>query len=71
MPVGTKGTVKGLTPGELRSTGAGILLGNTYHLYLPPGARLLVATGQRMIGGETVIEELDPVKAEPRRVVEF
>jgi queuine tRNA-ribosyltransferase len=37
MPVGTKGTVKGLTPKELRTAGAGIVLGNTYHLYLRPG----------------------------------
>lgn len=48
-----------------------IRFGSRTDLYLPPGARLLVATGQRMIGGETVIAELDPVKAEPRRVVEF
>jgi queuine tRNA-ribosyltransferase len=45
MPVGTKGTVKGLTPGELRSIGAGILLGNTYHLYLRPGADLVREAG--------------------------
>ena len=38
MPVGTKGTVKGLTPKDLRTAGAGIVLGNTYHLYLRPGA---------------------------------
>ena len=38
MPVGTKGTVKGLTPKDLREVGAGILLGNTYHLYLRPGS---------------------------------
>jgi phosphatidylserine decarboxylase len=48
-----------------------IRFGSRTDLYLPPGARLLVATGQRMIGGETVMAELDPVKAEPRRVVEF
>ncbi|HEY6580683.1 MAG TPA: tRNA guanosine(34) transglycosylase Tgt [Rubrobacter sp.] len=38
MPVGTKGTVKGLTPKDLREVGAGIVLGNTYHLYLRPGS---------------------------------
>ena len=38
MPVGTKGTVKGLTPGDLRGAGAGMVLGNTYHLYLRPGS---------------------------------
>jgi queuine tRNA-ribosyltransferase len=45
MPVGTKGTVKGLSPGDLRSVGAGIVLGNTYHLYLRPGADLVRETG--------------------------
>jgi queuine tRNA-ribosyltransferase len=45
MPVGTKGTVKGLTPKELRMVGAGILLGNTYHLYLRPGADLVREAG--------------------------
>ena len=48
-----------------------IRFGSRTDLYLPPGARLLVAAGQRMIGGETVMAELDPVKTEPRRVVEF
>ena len=37
MPVGTVGTVKGITPGELTTLGAQIILGNTYHLYLRPG----------------------------------
>lgn len=45
MPVGTKGTVKGLTPGDLRSVGAGIVLGNTYHLYLRPGSDLVREAG--------------------------
>ena len=45
MPVGTKGTVKGLTPGDLRSVGAGVVLGNTYHLYLRPGPKLVRETG--------------------------
>jgi queuine tRNA-ribosyltransferase len=43
--VGTKGTVKGLSPGDLRSVGAGIVLGNTYHLYLRPGADLVREAG--------------------------
>ncbi|MCQ9155137.1 tRNA guanosine(34) transglycosylase Tgt [Acidomonas methanolica] len=38
MPVGTVGTVKGMTMDAVRSTGAGIVLGNTYHLMLRPGA---------------------------------
>lgn len=37
MPVGTQGTVKALTQEMLESAGAGIILGNTYHLYLRPG----------------------------------
>ena len=38
MPVGTAGTVKGMTADAVRSTGARIVLGNTYHLMLRPGA---------------------------------
>ncbi|MDQ3864847.1 MAG: tRNA guanosine(34) transglycosylase Tgt [Actinomycetota bacterium] len=45
MPVGTKGTVKGLTPTDLREAGAGIVLGNTYHLYLRPGSDLIKEAG--------------------------
>jgi queuine tRNA-ribosyltransferase len=45
MPVGTKGSVKGLTPGDLRWTGAGVVLGNTYHLYLRPGADVVREAG--------------------------
>jgi queuine tRNA-ribosyltransferase len=45
MPVGTKGTVKGLTPEDLRGVGAGIVLGNTYHLYLRPGSDLVREAG--------------------------
>lgn len=37
MPVGTVGTVKGITPEELKTMGAQVILGNTYHLYLRPG----------------------------------
>src|SRR5215510_5373986 len=37
MPVGTQGTVKGLTQRMLEETGASVILGNTYHLYLRPG----------------------------------
>ena len=38
MPVGTAATVKAMMPESVRSTGADILLGNTYHLMLRPGA---------------------------------
>jgi queuine tRNA-ribosyltransferase len=41
MPVGTQGTVKSLTPEELWSAGAEIILGNTYHLYLRPGCDVI------------------------------
>ena len=37
MPVGTRGAVKGLTPEQVRATGAQIVLANTYHLLLRPG----------------------------------
>ena len=37
MPVGTKATVKMLDPDEVRSLGAEIVLGNTYHLHFRPG----------------------------------
>jgi queuine tRNA-ribosyltransferase len=45
MPVGTQGTVKGLTPDQVRETGAQILLGNTYHLNLRPGREVIRAAG--------------------------
>jgi queuine tRNA-ribosyltransferase len=45
MPVGTQGTVKGLSPGDVRDTGAEIVLGNTYHLMLRPGAERIAALG--------------------------
>ena len=38
MPVGTAGTVKGMHPDSVALTGAQIILGNTYHLMLRPGA---------------------------------
>jgi len=38
MPVGTAGTVKAMTAGQVRATGAKLILGNTYHLMLRPGA---------------------------------
>ncbi len=45
MPVGTQGTVKAMTPEELESLGAQIILGNTYHLYLRPGHKLVERAG--------------------------
>jgi queuine tRNA-ribosyltransferase len=45
MPVGTAGTVKAITQQELKSLGAEIILGNTYHLYLRPGHQLIHELG--------------------------
>ncbi len=45
MPVGTQGTVKGMSPAELREVGAGIILSNTYHLYMRPGHNTVKAAG--------------------------
>ena len=45
MPVGTYGTVKAMTPEELRELGAQIILGNTFHLMLRPGMEVIRAHG--------------------------
>jgi len=45
MPVGTAGSVKGVTPEQLRSAGAQMILGNTYHLMLRPGAETVARLG--------------------------
>lgn len=45
MPVGTYGTVKAMTPEELRGTGAEIILSNTFHLMLRPGTEVIAAHG--------------------------
>jgi queuine tRNA-ribosyltransferase len=45
MPVGTKGTVKGLDPERLRELGTTILLANTYHLHFRPGAEFVADLG--------------------------
>jgi len=45
MPVGTRGSVKGLMPEQVARTGAGIMLGNTYHLMLRPGSALVERLG--------------------------
>lgn len=46
MPVGTLGTVKSVTPFELSSMGAQVILGNTYHLYLRPGHERIERLGE-------------------------
>ncbi|MBN2799617.1 MAG: tRNA guanosine(34) transglycosylase Tgt [Deltaproteobacteria bacterium] len=45
MPVGTRGTVRGLTPRDLRGLGASMVLANTYHLWVRPGHEDLRALG--------------------------
>jgi len=45
MPVGTYGTVKGMSPREIRDTGAEIILGNTFHLWLRPGTGIIEQHG--------------------------
>ncbi len=45
MPVGTQGSVKTLTPDEVAASGARIVLGNTYHLWLRPGPEAIAALG--------------------------
>ena len=63
-----------IKPGQTVAAGerfGHIRFGSRTDLYLPRGARLLVAPGQRMIGGETVMAELDPVSPEPRTAIEF
>lgn len=45
MPVGTQATVKSVSPEELENLGAGIILSNTYHLFLRPGADLIQKAG--------------------------
>lgn len=57
MPVGTQGTVKGVTPAQLVDLGVEILLGNTYHLYLRPGTEVVSALGglHKMMGWSSAI----------------
>jgi queuine tRNA-ribosyltransferase len=45
MPVATRGAVKGLTPGQVRQTGAEVLLANTYHLHIEPSEKVVKKIG--------------------------
>ena len=45
MPVGTAATVKAMKPEAVRATGADVILGNTYHLMLRPGAERMARLG--------------------------
>jgi queuine tRNA-ribosyltransferase len=57
MPVGTRGTVKGVTAPQLHDMGAQVLLSNTYHLFLRPGSDVVRDAGglHRFIGWDGVI----------------
>jgi queuine tRNA-ribosyltransferase len=57
MPVGTQATVKAMAPCELAAMGAEIILGNTYHLALRPGADIIAAAGglHRFMGWDRAI----------------
>ena len=46
MPVGTQATVKTQSPEELKEMGSGIILSNTYHLWLRPGDELIARAGE-------------------------
>src|SRR5262245_11980305 len=52
MPVGTQGTVKGLTPQQVAGLGARIVLANSYHLLLRPGPDIIAELGgiQKFMG---------------------
>ena len=45
MPVGTLGTVKGITSEQLKRTGAEMILANTFHLHLQPGEKIVQDSG--------------------------
>ena len=45
MPVGTRGTIKGLTPEQISQTGSTIILANTYHMLIRPGTHVVEALG--------------------------
>src|SRR5215210_5157411 len=57
MPVGTAATVKAMKPESVRATGADVILGNTYHLMLRPGAERVARLGglHRFMGWERPI----------------
>src|SRR5215203_3214695 len=57
MPVGTAATVKAMKPADVRASGADIILGNTYHLMLRPGAERVAKLGglHRFMGWERPI----------------
>src|SRR4030095_3139822 len=67
MPVGTKATVKMLDPEEVRSLGAEIVLGNTYHLHFRPGEDVIDELG----GPHAVLGWGGPIPSDPGGVQGF
>ena len=51
MPVGTQATVKTLDTSELKEIGSAVILSNTYHLWLRPGADIVKKAGGDPVGG--------------------
>jgi tRNA-guanine family transglycosylase len=49
MPVGTKGTMKGITSSQLKELNCQIILGNTYHLALQPVIEMFITLGTRTV----------------------
>jgi len=69
MPVGTKATVKTLDPDELRTVGATIVLGNTYHLHFRPGEDVVAELGGlQVVGTERLHRPARADRHERRRV---
>ena len=57
MPVGTYGTVKGMLPRDIVATGAEIILGNTFHLWLRPGTEVIKGSSNQL--ASQIMEEGD------------
>ena len=71
MPVGTAGSVKSLSNPEIESTGADVILGNTYHLWLRPGLSLLRDWGglrQFSVLNANTVRYSTPRSTQPRTV---
>ena len=75
MPVGTAGTIKGMLPNNVAATGAQMILGNTYHLMLRPGADRVERLGglHRMMNWPgPILTELRWISGhEPRKATNF
>lgn len=66
MPVGTYGTVKGMTPEEVEATGAQIILGNTFHLWLRPGQEIMKLHGGQLMKVIVAHSVLSSMRTSPR-----